>query len=347
MKKFTWLCLLVSSVAGSSIAMDKLSPPNQSFSNAKSCLITRLSSNGNRDRSYGKNTEWRTCNNNRLVFQKDGNLVLYTSSNSVSWATGTVGQAVEFRIQSDGNIALYNGSSEAIWATGTDKNPGASLVVQTDGNLVVYSKNSGGRALWSSGTYGGRFETRNASGEWLASRPPSTKPHRPLANMSVIPIPPDNKYDCRFDARCVGKYSTSKHTGVDYMVPYNTSVNAICDGVVMEAVTTDKPKNLLDPDSNVWSRFTIIKHENCGGYKELYSFYGHINPTVKKGDPVKKKEQIGNIAFYPNNNHLHFGLSTKEIFTNIPAGHGWGYDVRPLGGLGWIDPEVFAKKSGW
>ena len=40
-------------------------------------------------------------------------------------------------MQSDGNFVIY-GPNGALWATNTSGNPGAYLVVQGDGNLVVY-----------------------------------------------------------------------------------------------------------------------------------------------------------------------------------------------------------------
>jgi len=54
-------------------------------------------------------------------------------------------------MQTDGNLVLYN-NGRALWATGTDGNPGAWAVMQSDGNFVVYSSQN--RALWATGTDG-------------------------------------------------------------------------------------------------------------------------------------------------------------------------------------------------
>jgi RHS repeat-associated protein len=151
---------------------------------------------------------------NHATMQTDGNFVLYNSSNSALWSTGTGGtNAQSIMMQDDGNLVLYifkwsagvyaapspgpfppqtcgskaylvagqsihanecivsphgqyilymapNGNfyiydiahNVATWAPGTSGNPGAYAVLQTDGNLVVYS--AGGGALWSSGTNG-------------------------------------------------------------------------------------------------------------------------------------------------------------------------------------------------
>ncbi|RKU01408.1 peptidase S53 [Burkholderia sp. Nafp2/4-1b] len=56
-------------------------------------------------------------------------------------------------MQGDGNLVLYNATNgAAVWSSGTNGNMGASAVFQTDGNFVVYSTN--GKALWSSSTNG-------------------------------------------------------------------------------------------------------------------------------------------------------------------------------------------------
>jgi hypothetical protein len=86
-----------------------------------------------------------------LVMQRDGNLVLYTSSNRALWSTGTENNAgASVVMQRDGNLVVYSSSNRALWASGTENNAGASAVLQRDGNFVIYS--AGGRALWSSGT---------------------------------------------------------------------------------------------------------------------------------------------------------------------------------------------------
>ncbi len=92
----------------------------------------------------------------RLLYQTDGNLVLYddTGARGALWSTGTAGtSAGQMIVQSDGNVVLYNAAGEAVWNTETPGNPGAFLLVQDDGNLVLYSTTTG-QALWSTGTGG-------------------------------------------------------------------------------------------------------------------------------------------------------------------------------------------------
>jgi hypothetical protein len=52
---------------------------------------------------------------------------------------------------SDGNVVLYDRGGAALWATNTASHPHAELIMQNDGNLVVYDA---GRPIWSSGTFG-------------------------------------------------------------------------------------------------------------------------------------------------------------------------------------------------
>ncbi|MFD9411016.1 FG-GAP-like repeat-containing protein [Streptomyces sp. NPDC059989] len=54
-------------------------------------------------------------------------------------------------MQADGNLVLYTKDKKPLWATGTNKHPGAVARMQSDGNFVVYEAD-GKTALWSSKT---------------------------------------------------------------------------------------------------------------------------------------------------------------------------------------------------
>jgi hypothetical protein len=54
--------------------------------------------------------------------------------------------------QADGNLVLREGPNQALWSTQTHENPGAVATFDTNGNLVVTSKD--GRQLWQSATSG-------------------------------------------------------------------------------------------------------------------------------------------------------------------------------------------------
>lgn len=91
-----------------------------------------------------------TDNRFRLVFQLDGNVVLYFGGAAL-WATATMtGASMYLDMQGDGNLVLYDPALTPLWYAVTST-PGARLVLQNDGNLVIYS---GATALWATGTGG-------------------------------------------------------------------------------------------------------------------------------------------------------------------------------------------------
>jgi pimeloyl-ACP methyl ester carboxylesterase len=86
-----------------------------------------------------------------LVFQEDGNLVLYRVADGVArWATHTYAPGGETVMQGDGNLVVYDASGVARWNSRTASYPGAGLFVQTDGNVVIYDYY--GYAIWATGT---------------------------------------------------------------------------------------------------------------------------------------------------------------------------------------------------
>jgi pseudomonalisin len=125
---------------------------------------------------------WATGTDGRAirhaVMQNDGNLVLYDYAGRPRWASGTNGQWGSYLVvQDDGNVVIYRPLSP-IWASNSQRTsehcdpqttlqPGAvlargssvrsangkyNLVMQDDGNLVLYQAN--GPALWATGTNG-------------------------------------------------------------------------------------------------------------------------------------------------------------------------------------------------
>jgi hypothetical protein len=86
-----------------------------------------------------------------LVYQGDGNLVLYRWDGVPLWSSGTPGTSPgEAAMQGDGNLVVYDGGGTPLWSSGTAGQNGAYLSLQDDGNMVIYS--AGGVPLWSTGT---------------------------------------------------------------------------------------------------------------------------------------------------------------------------------------------------
>ncbi|MCQ4082297.1 hypothetical protein NGB36_17210 [Streptomyces sp. RB6PN25] len=126
--------------------------------------------------------------------QDDGNVVVYQGSQAL-WATGTwarqqtigsgtvikagwwtQGTLTRLVMQPDGNLVMYRKrDGAAIWASGTSHHPGAYAEMQTDGNLVVYAAGGGpgkGGALWATGTSGhsGAYALMQDDGNFVVYR---------------------------------------------------------------------------------------------------------------------------------------------------------------------------------
>jgi hypothetical protein len=93
-----------------------------------------------------------SCNRTHVfVNQYDGNIV-YLHGNVPVFYTGTNQAGARLVMQDDGNLVLYNTANVPLFNTGTEGHPGAFLAVQNDGNLVVYGPT--GTPLWTSNTAG-------------------------------------------------------------------------------------------------------------------------------------------------------------------------------------------------
>ena len=103
-----------------------------------------------------------------LEMQTDGNLVIYAPGHVAVWASNTAGHSGAYLvIQNDANMVVVSPSGQPLWASGAvdyQLQPGQHLspgwqiqspdrnyrmVMQSDGNLVLYTGNT---ARWASGT---------------------------------------------------------------------------------------------------------------------------------------------------------------------------------------------------
>jgi hypothetical protein len=97
-----------------------------------------------------------SCNNRYVAeLQTDGNFVWRDSqqNDAAIWTTSTShsdGSLLLF--QTDGNLVLYDGNQNALWSTHTQGSGATKLAFQDDGNIVLYDANS--NPVWSSGTAG-------------------------------------------------------------------------------------------------------------------------------------------------------------------------------------------------
>ncbi|QXG74412.1 fibronectin type III domain-containing protein [Modestobacter sp. L9-4] len=113
----------------------------------------------------------------RLAMQDDGNLVLYAADGAALWSTGwdrgagvvrdtmwgtqqlTTDRSIVSRngrytlvMQPDGNLVVYAPGRRPVWDARSYAGAGRRMVVQADGNVVVY--NEFRAPVWDSGTWG-------------------------------------------------------------------------------------------------------------------------------------------------------------------------------------------------
>lgn len=84
-----------------------------------------------------------TNGNYRLYLQGDGNLVLrdWATRDSL-WSTGTQGtSASKLVLQNDGNLVLYTSDNSSVWASNTVGSGATILVLHDDGTLAMYQSN--------------------------------------------------------------------------------------------------------------------------------------------------------------------------------------------------------------
>lgn len=86
----------------------------------------------------------------RFEFRSSGAVVITCNGVDQLAVFGPNGEAAQLIMQTAGNLVLYSYVPTALWATGGGGYPGAYLVVQDDGNVVIYS---GSTPIWYSSTF--------------------------------------------------------------------------------------------------------------------------------------------------------------------------------------------------
>src|ERR1700761_1677786 len=78
-----------------------------------------------------------------LIYQTDGNLVMYNWLNVPYWATMTNGHSAGQAIyQTDGNFCVYDANNVCVWATMVYNYGNGTLTLQNNGNLVIFETNN-------------------------------------------------------------------------------------------------------------------------------------------------------------------------------------------------------------
>ena len=84
-----------------------------------------------------------------MNLDETGSLSLYVNFNKV-WGTASAGKNAHLVMQPDGNLVLYSADSVAVWSSDSGGSGVSNTYLQSDGNLVVYKAN--GQSTWSSST---------------------------------------------------------------------------------------------------------------------------------------------------------------------------------------------------
>ncbi len=123
---------------------------------------SRLSSN---TRYYMGTTIYSKDSRYKLVFQPDGNLVVYKYDNTSPWSSGTYGSPKStLYMQPDGNVVIYNSSSTPKWNTNTFVKS-VYLSVDSNEGVVVLRESETDNVVWSSigpqDTYNNNYKDYN------------------------------------------------------------------------------------------------------------------------------------------------------------------------------------------
>jgi Peptidase family M23 len=290
---------------------------------------------GSKNLDYSRGASWSTCNGNKLTFQPDGNVVLYSSSNIPLWATGTEGSRVDkLSIQADGNVVLYEGS-RPVWASNTAGAIGSRFVVQTDGNVVIY--NSSSQAIFSTATAGGKRATTAASQIWLnQNKPPS--PVNPLLSGDIdLPFSLGETWYV-----CQGYGGPISHQGfpaLDLSIGQDFGANNSCwatDGNVNRSAG----KTVTSPaDGKIaWVESDVV----CVSIDDRRSvMIGHMSMSVSPGQQVSKGTVLGtvnNAGVARNGGFAHIHVEARKssnckFGTSTPFSSTEGLKFRGVGDL--------------
>jgi len=132
----------------------------------------------------------------RLDFRRDGNLVLTNmQTGQQTWSSNTPGSgAATLAMQGNGPLVLQDSQGNSIWSVGPMNVKKAHLVVQDDGNLVIYkdNKTDSKHAVWSSQTSGGQTNIQQPGMPGMVAPPPAPgMPYHPYpGNLQSAVIPP-------------------------------------------------------------------------------------------------------------------------------------------------------------
>lgn len=119
--------------------------------------------NGDRTWKPGETVLQSTNGVYSMIFQTDGNLVLYRNGNEVKWTSNTANkEATGLRFQKDGNLVVFN-EKDVLWAANCHGRNGEALSLENSGEVVVHAP--GSKVIWS--TVGERAWSNLDTKTWI------------------------------------------------------------------------------------------------------------------------------------------------------------------------------------
>jgi murein DD-endopeptidase MepM/ murein hydrolase activator NlpD len=288
----------------------------------------------------------------RLAMQADGNLVIYSTTNQALWTPMTSGSNHRLVVQDDGNVVMYNPANQVAWQSGTrvvpstltggqTMNPGDvlqspsgehRLVMQTDGNLVLYR---GQTARWQSVTSGSghrlvmqtdgnlvMYNPANAVAWHTNTRASNANPRLVVQDDGNVVVLHNNTAAWNTGTRtgaettwtkpAIGPFTSgygmrngSMHNGVDIAPSCGQPIYAASGGTVTRAGRANGYGNLI-----------VIDHG--GGIVTRYAHMYDAGILVGVGNVVSSGQRIGTIGSFGDSTgcHLHFEVQLNGGFTD-------------------------------
>lgn len=228
-----------------------------------------------------------------LRMQDDGNLVLYAPGNVVRWSSNTRGSNY-LGNQGDGNLVVReNVTLTPRWDSRTAGWGPSDLILQDDGNLVLYS--AGNVPRWSSNNDIGFIGN--------------------AANTAIQPV--SGRVTGVMSNRCFN--NDWNHYGVDIAAPKGTPIIATAAGTVI-AVGSD---GLTVGRGN----YVEIRHGN--GYVSRYFHLDRFEPGLAVGQVKTAGTRIGYVGNTgaSRGDHLHFEMRKSGNVVNLRDAYTCGATV--------------------
>lgn len=270
--------------------------------------------------SLSRNEGLRSKNGRvKLVFQTDGNLVLYGDGRPLWW-TGP-SDATRAVMQTDGNFVLYAGSAPR-WDSGTAGRPGSRLIVQDDGNVATYPPSGG--ASWESETSAFRYHGGPSTSFFQDVAKVATAPSRAFASKVL-----SSAYGRPITVDSVSvspkELAQAAQAVLSFVPVIGTGVNA----AIAAGVALAKGDNITD------ALASAAKNALPGG------------PIVQQGFDVAFKavraaasgEDIGKAALASLRESLPGGDAVKKAFdVGVALAHGQNVQQAALGAVASLAP---------